>query len=246
METGVWDDEALRAFANYFRDSDELARFQWAMETERAWSRDVGDVFENEPEKMLQMIYLLRAPRSKLDEWIVRFKITRPAFRIENQLWYERAQDELATTIDAKAGVWRAIELAYDPAKLTETQREQDLVMVAQSMNSMHAFLKNAVWAHAQNKMAAIACCLELARRASGKYPDNLDALVPAYLPRLPIDPANGASFQYRVQPDGTYRLYSVGVDRTDQGGETSKESDRDYSDPDWPWFGPGSQATPK
>ena len=70
--------------------------------------------------------------------------------------------------------------------------------------------MQKSVWLHAQNRMAAIACALELSRRIIGKYPANLPALVPIHLPRLPVDPVTGAPFRYTLRPDDTYLLYSV------------------------------------
>ena len=244
MATGVWDDEALRAFSNYFHESNELAGYQWAIETERAWSRGVMDSLRSDPDLVLRVLSFPGLSLGKIDEWLLRFAVSRPAWHLNNQLWYERAHDELATSIDAKAGTWRPIERQFDPGKLTEKERRHDLMMAAQSMNMMRSLTEKAVWTHAQNKMAAIACALELARRATGSYPATLEALVPAYLAPLPIDPTSGSSFLYSVRPDGSYRLHSIGFDRKDQGGEITEDSDRDLSDPDWPWFGPRARAT--
>jgi hypothetical protein len=75
-----------------------------------------------------------------------------------------------------------------------------------------------------------------------GHYPAALSALVPDFLPAAPRDPADGQPLRYRLKPDGTYLLYSVGEDGVDDGGdaaptEESKtpnwEKGRDYV---WPW----------
>lgn len=55
--------------------------------------------------------------------------------------------------------------------------------------------------------------------RDHGAYPDRLDELVPDYLPRLPIDYADGQTMRYRREGDG-FLLYSIGHDRVDDGGE--------------------------
>jgi hypothetical protein len=244
LENGAWDDSALSAFATEFLGWNTLADFQWSMETERAWSRELDTTLLRDPQLTMQVVTLGRSPSSKINEWMLWLSISRPAWHRDNQLWYERAQDELATMIDTTAGVWRPIVRQFEPEKLSEAQREVDLALAAQSMGFVHSSLQKSVWIHAQNKMAAIACALELARRAKGKYPDTLEALVPAYLPHLPIDPATGVAFRYAVQPDGTYRLYSVGFDREDQGGKLSEDSDRHQFDPDWPWFSPDSKSS--
>jgi len=65
---------------------------------------------------------------------------------------------------------------------------------------------------------------LDLALRAykgeNGQYPATLEALVPRYLPELPVDPfARSGSPRYRVTPDG-FLLYSIGPDGKDDNGE--------------------------
>jgi hypothetical protein len=49
-------------------------------------------------------------------------------------------------------------------------------------------------------------------------YPTNLQALVPAYLSKLPADPFGTQEFAYQ-RKGNTYLLYSVGPDRQDNGG---------------------------
>lgn len=57
-----------------------------------------------------------------------------------------------------------------------------------------------------------------------GTSPESLDDLVPEYLEAVPIDPASGKAYGYRLltdDPDGRpYLLYSFGVDGADDGGE--------------------------
>jgi hypothetical protein len=62
------------------------------------------------------------------------------------------------------------------------------------------------------------ALALEGARVRTGRYPETLDELVPAFLPAAPIDACSGGPLRYRVDAGGPV-LYSVGRDRTDDGG---------------------------
>lgn len=55
-------------------------------------------------------------------------------------------------------------------------------------------------------------------RQHVGTYPSSLDALVPGLLPAVPIDPVTGDRLRY-VLKAGRPVVYSVGVDRTDDGG---------------------------
>lgn len=69
---------------------------------------------------------------------------------------------------------------------------------------------------HRDVTVAAIA--LELYRREHGHWPESLDALAPRYLPKVPVDRFTGKPLNYR-RVGGQPLLYSVGVDRDDDGG---------------------------
>jgi hypothetical protein len=88
---------------------------------------------------------------------------------------------------------------------------------------------------------ARIACALERYRLAHGVYPQSLDALVPATIDSVPHDIINGEPYHYRLRPDGTFLLYSVGWNQTDDGGKivfqkyNSKLIDNENGDWVWP-----------
>lgn len=65
-----------------------------------------------------------------------------------------------------------------------------------------------------------IACALERYRLAHGVYPATLDVLAPACIADLPPDVMNGEPYHYRLQPDGSFVLYSVGWNQQDDGGQ--------------------------
>jgi hypothetical protein len=70
-----------------------------------------------------------------------------------------------------------------------------------------------------QERDAALtAIALELHRRRAGAYPATLGDLVPRSLPAVPPDRFDGGPLKYRLV-DGKPLLYSVGVDRIDDGG---------------------------
>jgi hypothetical protein len=55
-----------------------------------------------------------------------------------------------------------------------------------------------------------------------GKLPENLTVLVPEFLPAVPVDFMDGKPIKYRLNPDGSFTLYSVGEDGNDDGGDSS------------------------
>jgi len=59
-----------------------------------------------------------------------------------------------------------------------------------------------------------------------GRVPDSLSALVPEFLPSVPVDYMDGKPVRYRLNPDGSTVLYSVGEDGTDGGGDAGVKAD--------------------
>jgi hypothetical protein len=59
--------------------------------------------------------------------------------------------------------------------------------------------------------------------------PDTLRKLVPEYLPVPLIDPFTGAELKYRHGAT-SYKIYSVGADRKDNGGVWEQHSDLQLS----------------
>jgi hypothetical protein len=47
----------------------------------------------------------------------------------------------------------------------------------------------------------------------------------------------NGEPYHYRLKPDGTFLLYSVGWNQKDDGGKVGrKDGAVDHLEGDWPW----------
>lgn len=84
---------------------------------------------------------------------------------------------------------------------------------------------------------ARIACALERFRAKHGAYPEQLTELAPEFLPTLPSDLYARASFHYQRVGETSYRLYSVGENRTDDGGQrVPGVPDRKQLDAVWPY----------
>ncbi len=85
---------------------------------------------------------------------------------------------------------------------------------------------------------AALACALERYRLAHDQFPDQLDALSPQFMTRLPNDVITGQPYKYRRTDDGQFILYSVGWNEKDDGGVPGKTL-FDQTQGDWVWSYP-------
>ena len=73
----------------------------------------------------------------------------------------------------------------------------------------------------AQQGLARTALAMHLFRAQARRFPERLEELVPEHMERVPVDPFDGEPLRLRLLPRG-WRLYSVGPDRRDDGGEPS------------------------
>jgi hypothetical protein len=76
--------------------------------------------------------------------------------------------------------------------------------------------------AQALADQVVVACALERGRLAGGSYPQSLDSLTPKFLAQPRRDVMTSQPLIYRPEGDG-YVLYSVGWNRTDEGGMPGK-----------------------
>jgi hypothetical protein len=93
---------------------------------------------------------------------------------------------------------------------------------------------------------ARLTIALVLHQGEAGKPAEQLDDLVPKYLPQLPVDPYSGQAFRYRIAREreevrgdngegvlpvraGQGILWSTGPDRVDDGGRSDGSGLKDY-----------------
>ncbi|MBS0264890.1 MAG: hypothetical protein JSS02_23345 [Planctomycetes bacterium] len=71
-----------------------------------------------------------------------------------------------------------------------------------------------------------VALAVELFRQRKGTWPTGLEQLVPDYLSAVPIDPYDDKPLKF-VSTDEIFKVYTVGEDRRDNGGQLSMGQER-------------------
>jgi len=101
-----------------------------------------------------------------------------------------------------------------------------------------------------QSRIALAAVALHRHKLKHGGFPSDLNALVPAWLPAVPRDFMDGNPLRYRLEPDGQFRLWSVGEDFKDDGGDATPATPPEADDSffwlkgrDWVWPQPATEA---
>ncbi len=107
---------------------------------------------------------------------------------------------------------------------------------VHSSLVAMDTLVLKSTYVVVQNRCLQTALALRAHELETGRRAEKLEQLVPAYLPAIPEDPLTGEPLKWNPQ---TARLYSVGEDGRDNGGDFAPDG-RMRDQPDWgieyPW----------
>lgn len=113
----------------------------------------------------------------------------------------------------------------HNPLELTFRVRDpMGLLMLQQYYLGFALSHVEATRRDAERYGTALFLAIKAYEQEQGELPPDLAALVPGYLPRIPPDPFGGRPFGYLHsgvpgQPPGTWAIYSIGEDSTDDGG---------------------------
>ena len=104
---------------------------------------------------------------------------------------------------------------------------------------ALESFVAVALRAQTQVEIVTAAVALERYFLRHQKYPATLSNLVPVLIKRVPVDYMDGKDLRYRLQPDGSYLLYSIGKDKIDHGGDPTPQANMPpgfLNGRDWVW----------
>jgi hypothetical protein len=244
-----WNDRQLAALQAEFVNADQLAAFAHAMRGERLFGYSVIRWFINSPKdrlKALTMVEVGKDPAaSGLREQIIR--LTPTGWWYQNLLTYDRFYTKTC---------WPAIDLEHrrlDPPTLR--RREENFFAKPRSPYNILAKLilpsftgcaKKAAQSQTSMDEVVLACALERYRLAKDEYPENLTALEPEFLEKIPTDVIDGKPLRYRRDAADKFTIWSIGFNAIDDGGKValtdSKSPRPDFDKGDWVWQ---SWATP-
>jgi hypothetical protein len=148
---------------------------------------------------------------------------------------------------EARVPLWQRGGSAFDStieswaASPFETARRLPLVLL---MPALVKASTNSQYAIAARDATTTAIALELYRRRHGTWPAQLSDLLPL-IPEVPRDRFDGLPMKYR-EVDGRPMLYSVGVDRDDDGGQPPMQNGVANNNAAFHWRSPEQVAALK
>jgi hypothetical protein len=233
-----WNEAQLAAIQHELEQFDFLADYQLAMRGERALSigavdylrrtRDPGFLdYQASPDSApKRMLFRLAVPRGWFDQ---------------NKVSMARLHLELlmpALDFDGRVvspGAYQKMDREMEQRLTRRTPYNFFAAMLMPALGSVVTKLGRIQGAL---DLAIVACALERHYLAHGEYPRTLDQLTPQFIARLPHDIVNGQPLVYQRTGDGRFKLYSVGWNQADDGGEIALTSSGnvDWDKGDWVW----------
>lgn len=240
-----WNDAQLAALDADLARRDFLTEYRFAMRGERAFGCDIVEYFKRRPELLHGLGYTADVADNSFDlgryfarqmpsGWFDQNKASIARVHTEHTL---RIIDLKERRYDAVAA--KAAKQAFD-AEISNASPYNlfSRMLLTDIEKSSTRFVR----AQASLDFARVGIALERHRLALGEFPASLDILSPRFLAKLPHDVINGKPLKYRRNADGSFLLYSVGWNETDDGGEVvmekmEKGGERvDWKLGDWVW----------
>jgi hypothetical protein len=258
---GCW--EALQAGS---WSDDQLAELQ------RQWDKlDImGDAvvcFEMERARAPMLFQMARSSRQEMADISEGFSGIRPMPEVWTDFWLDsrKGLKEIFTSYP-RYWAWRWIgsyreeqqflearQSLIEAARSAQKRRSTVVIPAFPATNFMllqpndpfaQRFVGQAARAQTMANIVTAAIALERFRLAHHAYPAALGNLAPEFVQAVPVDYMDGHDLRYRLNPDGTYLLYSVGQDGVDNGGDPTPRMGGKpsfFGGRDWVWPRPAT-----
>lgn len=156
--------------------------------------------------------------------WI---RLNQSAHAVTLQAWFE----SIAKVLNQPDG-YQGLEFikAVDPTSIKNSHTfNPHYILVKQLMPAFENSFNKSLRAQHFVHTAITACTLERYYLRHKSYPPALKDLVPEFIPQVPLDIMDRSELKYERTQGGMFRLWSIGLDGEDDGGDSEK-------DRDWVW----------
>ena len=263
LRARIWREPELAAVEEQLRDIDLLAIVAASIRAERAFACHVlehlsADDFQKIQETRAVMFNPLPAPRAGSLAAFIHDAIDKMRKRLAGsraQKWAEARKRDLMPSgwplqnmaLEARRcqsdlemlgppGACfpkRAADVASSEEQIWENSSPYNSLAVAY-LGRFSRLAMNAAVDQTLVNQDRVVCALERYRLAKGEYPEALEALVPEFIDRLPVDLIGGRDLKYRRKSANDFLLYSIGWNEKDDGGVAGNRFK--FTDKDWVW----------
>ena len=237
IKTHAWNEDQLLEFDKMLAKIDVAARLAGGLRAERAVMLEFLPLIEKQ---VWETVSSLRGPEEKTADKKV---LMRPILGLYPVYWmpadkafYAQAIQKWAEALDEAPRKGLRAEFFPDPLEAAQANRsgwsKVQFLLSHLMLRSLSGIFFLGAHLQADVLQTRVAIALERFRIKNGDYPDELSALVPEFLPVLPVDPVTMGPFHYVREQDEKFRLWSVGWNETDEGGKAGKKR----TEADWVW----------
>jgi hypothetical protein len=200
----------LQAIATSLQRELDAPRLWWALRGERAMSMDMIEASRDGRLQRNQLVAGMKGWRVWMPSWL-------PIPVGQDRAVYLRGMNAVVEA--SKQPVEKQLD-AIDRAIEQWSGRDWMLDGITPGCSKVTAaHIRN----YAKLRCAATAIAAERYRQEHDGWPESLDAMVnDGQLKAVPLDPYDGQPLRYKRLADGVL-FYSVGVDRTDNGGHVDR-----------------------
>ena len=233
----AWGDAELKQLADDLAGVALWQDFRLIFQSERAWmNRTSDELAVSSPLHRADLFARALTGSGATASGSVIGLIPRRVFR-DNELRSNRYFDELVARVSADGR-------RYDPDLPTPSDAEHltgffdpyYFFLCRISLPVFSEAISRYVRLQTQLDEARLAIALERCRQARGAYPETLAELVPDFIAELPVDVFLHEPMIYRRADGGTFSLYGVGKNRTDDGGKVDPKANESRQ-PDDVWL---------
>ncbi|HWX22245.1 MAG TPA: hypothetical protein VN578_20275 [Candidatus Binatia bacterium] len=215
----AWTEGQLSELEKYLSSVDVLSEYQLAMRGERACSTQGLDYLRRQGFRSNPFDYLANGEGPSY--FGPAFNPMPSGWFYQNMLTIARMhQDFTLPTVDERAHRVHP-EISENGARALQELRTGPYTIFAKLlMPALEKAVRKSGRMQTYVDATRVACAVERYRLANGKLPDTLAALSPTFIDAIPNDVIDGKPLRYRPNPEGTYLLYSIGWNQTDDGGQ--------------------------
>ena len=256
LQAPGWSEPQLAEFQAAFESLPTAPGFTRVIEVERAQIESVFDAMNRSGAEVFDKVFAGGGSSGAADRF--RYAAWRAVMAERDELFFLReSQHSLAAMRGfARDKSWASTRLAFEEQQRRFTaefagMRGQMLMVSGMMIPNLEKAFTTVARYETRRELTVAAIALRRHQLRHRKSPASLGSLVPELLTSVPVDYMDGKPLRYRLNADGTFVLYSVGLDGKDDGGNpapvtTGKPFDDIFDGRDAVWPQPTNNAPAK